>query len=95
MLRANRGIILARASRYTEALIECDRVIEQAPNHEIGYYAKACYHALQDEVDLAIENLQKAIDIKPRLCRREAKHNPDFDRIRDNERFQELVYREG
>jgi tetratricopeptide (TPR) repeat protein len=92
--KANRGIILARASLYSDALVECDRVIEQAPHHEIGYYAKACYFALQGEVDLAIDSLQKAIDIKARLCKTEAKHNPDFDGIRDNARFQELVYRE-
>jgi tetratricopeptide (TPR) repeat protein len=94
LYKANRGIILARAGRYTEAFAECDRAIERDPNHVGGYYAKACCHALQGEVELAIDNLQKAIDIKPRLCRREAKHNPDFDSILDDERFQELVYRE-
>jgi tetratricopeptide (TPR) repeat protein len=95
LLRANRGIILARADRYNEAFIDCDRAIEQNPNHEIGYYAKACCHALQGEMELAIEHLQKAIDLKPRLCRKEAKHNPDFDSIRDDKRFRALVYLES
>jgi len=35
--------------------------------------------------------MQKSIDIAPRDSRREAKHNPDFDNIRDDERFQALV----
>lgn len=94
-LKANRAIILARADRYNEAFIDCDLAIEQNPNHEIGYYAKACCHALQGEIELAIDNLQKAINIKPRLCRKEAKHNPDFDSIRDDKKFRALVYLES
>jgi tetratricopeptide (TPR) repeat protein len=92
LLRANRGIILARASRYTEAFAECEQAIKQDSKHVSGYYAKACYYALQGEVEQSVDNLQKAIDIKPRLSRREAKHNPDFDSIRDDERFRALVY---
>jgi tetratricopeptide (TPR) repeat protein len=92
--KANRGIILARAGRYIEALGECEQAIKQAPKDESGYYAKACYYALQGEVEQAVDNLQKAIDIAPSRSRSEAKHNPDFDAIRDDERFQALVYLE-
>ena len=56
-----------------------------------GYYGKACCYALQGEIGQAIDNLQKAIDIAPSRCRREAKHNPDFDSIRDDERFRALI----
>jgi tetratricopeptide (TPR) repeat protein len=92
LLKANRGIILARAGRYEEALVECEQAIEQDPNHEIGYYGKACCCAQQGEVDLAIESLLKAINIKPRLSRTEAKHNPDFDSIRETKQFQSLIH---
>ncbi|EGK83641.1 tetratricopeptide repeat protein [Microcoleus vaginatus] len=91
ILRANRGIILARAGRYTEALAECEQAIEQNPKHESGYYGKACCYALQGEIEQAIDNLQKAIDIAPRFSRNQAKHNPDFDSIRDDERFRALM----
>ena len=91
LLRANRGIILARACRYTEALADCEQAIKQNPKHESGYYGKACCYALQGEIEQAIDNLQKAIDIAPRRSRREAKHNPDFDSIRDDERFRALM----
>ena len=91
VLRANRGIILARAGRYTEALAECEQAIKQDPKHEVGYYGKACCYALQGDIGQAIDNLQKAIDIAPRFSRNEAKHNPDFDSIRDDERFRALM----
>jgi len=92
LFRANRGIILARAGRYSEAITECEQAINQDPNHESGYYGKACCYALQGYLDQAIDNLRKAIDIAPHHSRREAKHNPDFDGIRDDERFRALVY---
>jgi tetratricopeptide (TPR) repeat protein len=91
LYRANRGIILARAGRYTEALAECEQAIKQNPKHESGYYGKACCYALQGEIGQAIDNLQKAIDIEPGHSRSEAKHNPDFDSIRDDERFRALM----
>jgi tetratricopeptide (TPR) repeat protein len=91
LYRANRGIILARAGRYTEALADCEQAIKQNPKHESGYYGKACCYALQGEIGQAIDNLQKAIDIAPRRSRSEAKHNPDFDSIRDDERFRALM----
>ncbi|NET59354.1 MAG: hypothetical protein F6K47_25390 [Symploca sp. SIO2E6] len=56
-----------------------------------GYYGKAFCYARQGEIAQAIDNLKKAIDIAPRLCRTEAKHNPDFDSIRDEEGFRALV----
>jgi tetratricopeptide (TPR) repeat protein len=90
--KANRGIILARAGRYEEALVDCEEAIKQNPNHESGYYAKACYYALRNDINQVIENLRKAIDIHPNNSQREARCNPDFDGIRDDERFRALVY---
>lgn len=94
LLKANRGIILARASRYTEALADCEQAIKQDPKHESGYYGKACCCALQGENEQTIHNLQKAINIAPHHSRSEAKYNPDFDSIRNNEKFRTLVYLE-
>jgi tetratricopeptide (TPR) repeat protein len=91
LYRANRGIILARAGRYTEALADCEHAIKQKPKHESGYYGKACCYALQGDIGQAIDNLQKAIDIAPGRSRREAKQNPDFDSIRDDEGFRALM----
>ncbi|MDJ0617778.1 MAG: tetratricopeptide repeat protein [Calothrix sp. MO_192.B10] len=92
LFRANRGIILARAGRYAEAITDCEQAIKQDPKDEGGYYAKACCFALQGEVEQATDYLKQAIDIAPHRSRIEAKTNPDFDNIRDDERFRALVY---
>ncbi len=90
-LWTNRGIVLARSGRYEEALASCFKALELQPTDESGYYGKACCYALQGDVDLAIENLQQAINLNPARCRREAKTNLDFDSIREDERFQALI----
>lgn len=91
LFKANKGIILVRSGRFSDALFECDQVIEKFPDNESGYYAKACYYALYGNVDKAIDSLRNAISIRPRHCRYSAKHNPDFDNIRNDERFRSLM----
>ena len=72
----------------TQLFNEAKECIEQAESmngdREYVYYAKACYFALQNEQQEAIKNLKEAIAIAPLRCKQEAKHNPDFDRLRDN-----------
>ncbi|MBE9181538.1 tetratricopeptide repeat protein [Oculatella sp. LEGE 06141] len=87
---ANQGIVLARAGRYPEALALCEQALNLKED-EAGHYAKACCYSLQKEDELAIESLRQAIEYAPRRCRLEAKYNPDFDRLRDNEQFQALL----
>jgi tetratricopeptide (TPR) repeat protein len=88
---ANKGIILARASRYIEALEHCETSIRMNSNSEFGYYAKACCHALQGKNELAIEFFQQAVSLAPHRCCREARTNPDFNRLRNDERFISLM----
>lgn len=92
LFKANRGIILARSGQYEKGLKECDHAIRQDPKHESGYYGKACCHALKSEIEQAVSSLKMAIDIAPLKSRSEAKANPDFDSIREDDRFYALVY---
>ena len=87
---ANQGIILARAGRYKEAFALCEQALNLKDN-EASHYAKACCYALQGDADLAIESLRRAIEYAPHRCRLEAKYNPDFDWLRDNQQFQALL----
>ena len=55
------------------------------------YYNKACAYSLQNVIELALENLQKAIQLNPDHYRKLAKTDSDFDNIRHNQRFQALI----
>ncbi len=57
----------------------------------MGYYAQACCFAIQGNNELALQSLSRAIELSPNLCRREARVNPDFDDLRQNEQFKNLV----
>jgi tetratricopeptide (TPR) repeat protein len=84
---ANKGIILARSSKYAEALECCETSINMNPSSEFGYYGKSCCYALQGDNELAIEFFQQAVSRDPNRCCREARTNPDFDKLRNDERF--------
>ncbi len=86
----NRGLALSNLGRYEEAIQSYDKALEIKPDYENAYYNKACCYGLQEKVGLAIETLQQAIAFDPKK-RELAKTDPDFDRIRNDERFQALV----
>lgn len=91
---ANKGIILARAIRYKEALVHCDEAIDMNPSSEFGYYGKACCYALQGDNELAIKFFNDAVNLSPHHCCSEARTNPDFDRLRNDERFIAIMEKE-
>ncbi|PLZ91823.1 hypothetical protein CEN44_07580 [Fischerella muscicola CCMEE 5323] len=88
-----RGIALRQLGRYEEAIASYDKALEIKPDYHQAWYNKACCYALQVNIEQAIENLQKAIILNPE-CREMAKTDSDFDSIRDDERFQELIEQE-
>jgi Uma2 family endonuclease len=50
---------------------------------------------LQGNLAQAIPSLQQAIKLNPGQCRKMAKIQPDFDRIREDEQFQALIQEES
>ena len=91
LLLVNKGIVLSRAGEYSQAMKLFDRVIREHPENEEGYYGKACCYARQGDTEGAIAALQQAIQIAPRHCCREARWNPDFDSLRNDQQFISLV----
>ncbi len=91
ILLVNKGIVLSRAGEYSQAMKLFDRVIREHPENEEGYYGKACCYARQGDTERAIAALQQAIQIAPRRCCQEARWNPDFDSLRNDEQFISLV----
>jgi tetratricopeptide (TPR) repeat protein len=77
--------------RYKEALASYNQAISIKPNLHQAYYNKACNYALQNNAELAIENLEKAIQLAPEKYSNLAKVDSDFDKVRDNQQFMELL----
>ena len=78
--------------RYKDALESFDRAIKINSNSANTYYNKACCYGLQNNVELAIENLQRAINLDVKY-QDMAKTDKDFEQIRGDERFQSFLNR--
>jgi tetratricopeptide (TPR) repeat protein len=61
--------------------------LEIKPDDPNTYYNKACCYGLQNNVELAIENLHRAISLDEQYCEI-VKTDQDFDQIREDEQFQ-------
>jgi tetratricopeptide (TPR) repeat protein len=89
----NRGVVLGNLGKYEEAIASYDKALKIKPNQHKAYYNKACCYALQNQIDLALEFLPKAIELDAKLLEM-AKTDNDFDSIRDDPRFQTLIFLE-
>ncbi|MBD2347099.1 tetratricopeptide repeat protein [Anabaena subtropica] len=85
-----RGYTLVRLGLDDEAVISFDKALEIKPDYASAYYNKAACYALQREVNLALANLEHAINLNPRY-KEDAATDIDFDEIANNEHFQELI----
>jgi tetratricopeptide (TPR) repeat protein len=88
---SDRSRALYHLQRYEEVINSLDRAIQLQSDNPIFWYSKACCYALQGNVSLAIENLQKAIELNPSEYKKSAMIDPDFDAIRENELFKRLI----
>jgi len=86
----NRGLALACLERYQDAIVSYEQALSIKPNDDYIWYNKACCYGLQGYPDLAIENLHKAIKLNPQ-CQQMAVTDSDFDKIREDKRFQALI----
>lgn len=87
-----KGYVLQKLKLYDEAIACYNKTIEIYPDEMDYWYYKACCYALQGDAELAVETLQEAANLNPR-CLKWAKSNSDFDAIRQDERFNQLIDR--
>ncbi len=82
---------LKELGRYEEAIASYDQTLQIKPDKHEAWYNKAYAYSLQNAIELALENLQKAIQLNPEEYRKMAKTDSDFDNIRHDPRFQALI----
>jgi hypothetical protein len=83
---------LYEAARYSEAADQGRELIEAHPDQGYLYYNVACCESLAGRTADAVEHLRQAIDMWDG-CRDLAKKDSDFDPIRDEPAFEELIGR--
>jgi hypothetical protein len=84
------GRPLYDAGRYADAAATGRELIGARPDQGYLYFNTACCESLAGETDAALEHLRRAIELWDG-CRELAQRDSDFDAIRDEPRFRELV----
>ena len=78
------------AGKYDEAADLARELIEAHPQYPDAYYNLACVESLAGRKEDAIEHLRHAIESSEKF-RNFARDDSDFDPIRDEQSFKELV----
>jgi Flp pilus assembly protein TadD len=90
----NLGVLLANdESRWSEAESAFNKALEINPNDAEAYFNLACLRSIskkEENKDEALEYLRKAVELDSKY-KAKAKTDPDFDFIRDDPRFKEIV----
>jgi hypothetical protein len=85
---------LLEEGRYADAADMGRELIAAHPDQGYLYYNTACCESLAGRTADAVDHLARAIEIWDG-CREMARQDSDFDPIRDERAFRELVEREG
>jgi len=83
---------LAHERKFDEAIALMQRDAEVHRDHPALLYNLACYEALADRRDDALEHLARAVELNPRF-REFAESDSDFAGLRDDPRFSAVVSR--
>ena len=81
---------LYELGKYADAAAKGRKLIEVRPDQAYLYFNTACCESLAGQTAEAIEHLRQAVD-RWDGCREMAKHDSDFDAIRDDRAFQAVV----
>ena len=87
------GVIKANEANYDDAVDFLDRALQSNPKDDKAHYVMASTRALKGERELAIRHLTEAIELNA-TNRVYAQNDPDFEPIRGEDGFQNLIYPE-
>jgi tetratricopeptide (TPR) repeat protein len=85
-----KGLALTGIRQYTEAILAYQNVLEIEPDFASALYNLACCYAQENNSELAISNLRKAIILNRKLYINYAKTDSNFDKICEHPSFQAL-----
>ena len=85
------GVLSAWMGQHQQGIESCDVVLKNHPNNPDAFYGKSCCYALQGNIEQAIEYLKLADTQKRNHYKKRAKKEPEFNGIREDSRFQELL----
>jgi len=101
-INAKDAIALSRAAGYKaqvgdkiSALSDINRVLEIAPNDGLVLYNCACTYAHLGQKEDAFKLLRKAIKIGFRNIIAWVENDPDFDKLRDDPHFKDILAKAG
>jgi tetratricopeptide (TPR) repeat protein len=84
------AVLESNRQRYDEALKHLDRAIKMNPKDDRLLYVLASTQALKGDREQALAALKESIDLNA-TNRIHAQHDPDFDPLRDDDAFLDLV----
>jgi len=87
------GVIKANEADYDEAAKLLERALQTDPKDEKAHYVLASTLALKGDRRQALEHLREAIELNA-TNRIYARNDPDFEPLRDDENFQNLIHPE-
>src|SRR5262245_37273286 len=85
------GVMKANDANYEEAVDFLDRALQLNPKDDKAHYVMASTRALKGDREQALNHLKEAIDINA-TNRIYAQNDPDFEPIRSDDGFQNLIY---
>ena len=88
---SNRGRALMNLQQYDEAIASFNNAAQIQPDFYRTWYNKARCYALKGNQELAIENLRRAFRINADVVKNFVQKEKDFDDLRQDKRFQELM----
>jgi tetratricopeptide (TPR) repeat protein len=86
-----KALALTAIQQYTEAILAYEQAIKIKPDFADALYNIACCYAQTQNPELAIKNLQKAINVNSQLYIMNVKTEPYFDKVREHPLFQALL----
>jgi tetratricopeptide (TPR) repeat protein len=86
-----KALALTATQQFTEAILAYQQAIKIKPSFADALYNIACCYAQTQNPELAIKNLQKAINLNSKLYIMNAKTESYFDKLREYPLFQALL----